>query len=517
MNLGQILKRNAEKFPNKTGLKYQGLEISFRELNERVNAVANTLAELGVRKGDRVAILAQNCPEYIESYFATAKIGAVAVPLNFRLAEKEIDYIVGNAEASALILEHQYMPVTRLVRENRPKMISIVIGKEIAGCQSYHKIISDGETKEPEVEIDQGDLAIIMYTSGTTGLPKGAMLTHKSIIANTINQVITERVREVDKILICTPLYHIAATAPLLSHYYMGCTAVVLREFTPVSVLEGIQNEKVTYILLVPAMINFILQVPNLRDYDLSSLELVTYGAAPISLGTIKDAMAKFGCAFMQYFGQTEASPILTRLPYEDHLPRSPEDKMERLNSAGKAMINVEVKIFDQDDGEVAPGIVGEIVARGDILMKGYWKIPEATEKTLRGGWLHTGDLGMTDEEGYIYIVDRAKDMIISGAENIFPAEVEKVINDHPKVLESAVYGIPDEQWGESVKAVVVLKPGATATAQEVIEHCKSNLASYKKPKVVEFMDAIPRNASGKILKTVLREREWEGRKRRVN
>lgn len=517
MNLGEIISRNAEKFPHKIGLKYQGLETSFRELNERINSVANTLLELGVKKGDRVAILAQNCPEYIESYFAAAKMGAVAVPLNFRLAEKEIDYIVGNAEASVLILEDQYIPVTGIVRENRPNMINIVIGKELAGYRSYHTIISEGRTTEPQVEINRNDLAIIMYTSGTTGLPKGAMLTHKSLMANTINQIITERVKENDKILICTPLYHIAATAPLLSHYYLGCTAVLHREFNPVSVLEGIESEKITYILLVPSMINFMLQVPDLENYDLSSLELVTYGAAPISVGSLKAAMAKFGCAFMQFFGQTEASPLLTRLVPEDHFPRSPEDRMERLNSAGKPIINVEVKIYDQQDQEVGPGVVGEIVARGDILMKGYWRMPEATERTLRGGWLHTGDLGMKDEEGYIYIVDRAKDMIISGGENIFPAEIEKIINDHPKVLESAVYGIPDEQWGESVKAVVVLKPGETAMVEEIIEYCKSNLASYKKPKVVEFIDAIPRNASGKILKRVLREREWQGKERRVN
>ncbi len=516
MHVGELVARNARRYPDKVGLHYAGCNLTYRELNERVNRVANALADQGIRKGDRVAIMTRNCPEFVETYLAAGKMGAVTVPINYRLAPGEVEYIVSNAEASALLFEDEYAEVTEHARSKRHGMLNVCVGDAPSGFLSFANFAGRGAPDEPEEDVTEEDLSLIMYTSGTTGFPKGAMLTHRNVLANTVNMLLTDHSSEADKVLVACPLYHLAGFAPLMCHLYIGASSVLLHQFDPVDVLEAIQRERATYSLLVPAMINFCTQVPEIDSYDLSSMRIIAYGAAPIAVSVLKEGLAKFGCRFLQYYGLTESSPMLTRLLPEDHIPDGKPAEVERLKSAGKPIVNVDVRVVDEQDREVPVGVVGEIIARGANVMRGYWNMPGETARTMRGGWLHTGDLARVDEDGFIYIVDRANDAIISGGENIYPAEIERVIDNHPSVLESAAFGVPDERWGEAVMAAVVLKPGEIVAAEDIIAFCKENMASYKKPKYVEFIDALPRNASGKILKRVLREKYWRAQERMV-
>ncbi len=495
-----------------------GTVLTRGDLTARANRVANALRSAGLGRGDRVAVLAKNCLDYPALYFGTAKAGVVLVPLNYRLAPGEWTYIINNAEARLLIARKEYVEAIQQIRDELKTIETFVAldAEAPQGWTGFDQWVGSQPTEAPNVDIDPGDDVIQMYTSGTTGLPKGVLLTHRCVTANLMQMVLLIEERAV-RFQIVAPLYHAGATMSALITVINGGSLYIHEDFIPDEVVRVLDEEDIGQTFLVPAMIQALLVfVPGVADRKYEKLRMISYGAAPVSEETLRQAMKVFGCKFSQGFGQTESSALLTYLSSADH-ERALADKPELLRSAGRAAPGTIVKIIDENGNELPTGEVGEIIARGPQLMRGYWKMPDATASTLKDGWLHTGDAGYLDDEGYLFIQDRIKDMIVSGGENVYPAEIEQVLFQHPAVADVAVIGIPDDTWGEAVHAVVQLKPGAEATAEDVIEFCRDRLAGYKRPRSVEFIDQIPRNPSMKVLKKDLRAPYWEGRDRAVH
>jgi acyl-CoA synthetase (AMP-forming)/AMP-acid ligase II len=506
--LGDLLDRNIRKFPQKTAVVCidSHVKFNFKELNERINGLVNAFFQMGMRKGERIAILEHNCHRHIEVFFAAAKSGMVVVPLNFRLTGKELSFLLNDSEASTLIVGKEFLETVNSIRSDIKSLKHVVsIGEQSPETENYEGLISGYPHNEPEVNVDEDDPVTIIYTSGTTGVPKGVLMTHRNWFAAAGNMVIELGINPNDITLHVKPFFHVGPIWPMLSHFYMGGTNVVLRGFDPEAVLETIEREKVTNINTAPIMILRLLNYPRLKRYDLNSLRLLIYGASPMPVEILKRALGVFGNIMTQNYGSTEGI-VLTRLEQKDHILDRTDSLMRRLGSCGKAGINVEARVVDERGNDITSGQIGEIIAKGDHIMEGYWKRPGETASTLKGGWLYTGDLATVDDEGYIYIVDRKKDMIISGGENIYPREIEEVIYTHPAVSEVAVIGVPDSEWGESVKAVIIPKTGRNITVKEIMDICKRNLASYKKPRSVEFLKDLPRTPSGKILKRELRK-----------
>lgn len=517
MNLARMHRRNARLYRDKLAIIYQDRRVTFGQLDKRINRLVNALIARGVRKGDRISILAKNCVEYFEVYGAAEKGGFIIVPLNFRLQPHELAHLINDCTAAVLFVEREYFAAIDSIRDQVPSVVHFVaIGTEAAGYENYESILAAASEEDAQVPILDDDVAYIIYTSGTTGLPRGAMHTHRGQVEDARTMALEVAISPDDIYLGVMPFYHIGGRAVSLSHFYRGATNLVMRDFDPEGLLRLIQDERVTCVQVVPTMIAFALDLPNVRSYDLSSLRTIFYASAPMPVALLRRSIEVFGNIFFQAYGQTESGPVITVLRKEDHVPDGSERQARKLASCGVPALDVDVRVVDHLGHDVKPGEVGEIIARSDWIMKGYWNKPEMTEQTIRNGWLHTGDMATVDEDGYIYIVDRKKDMIISGGENIYPREIEEVLYKHPAVLEAAVIGVPDEKWGESVKAIIVLKSGAVATEAEIIEHCKASLASYKKPKSVEFVRSLPKTPTGKILKRELREGYWQGRERRV-
>jgi long-chain acyl-CoA synthetase len=514
-----IIKHNIELYPDKTALIFGEKKYTFKQTDDRVNSLIAALKSMGVKKSDHVGILAYNCSQYFE-VFALAKAGIVVVPLNYRSVASELEYLINNSEITTLIVEKEFVEIVNSIK---PKINAvgrfICLDAEIPDMKSYEKLIASFPPYEPEDEVNEGDVAAIYYSSGTTGRPKGAVHTHKSMAAEMLLAGWCPQLELSDRdIALCVmPFFHVGGSAAhMLSVYAMGATSVILKKFDEDTVLKAIQDYKITYVCLVPAMIIRLMDYPGLKKFDISSLKTIAYTGAPMPLAAMKRAIAQFGSILVQSLGQTETLKM-TILSKADHTLEGTSKELKRLESAGKPPKSGEVRITDKKGKELPRGIPGEIVACTDRMVTGYWKMPKETAETFVDGWLFSGDVGIMDEDGYVYLVDRKKDMIISGGENIYSREVEDVLYLHPAVADAAVIGVPDEKWGESVKSLVVLKPGTKATEKELIDFCKERLASYKKPKTVDFYESFPKTATGKIKKAELREKYWVGHTRRIN
>jgi acyl-CoA synthetase (AMP-forming)/AMP-acid ligase II len=507
--LGELIARGARKSPDKEAVVYGETRLTYKQFNARINRLAHALLDLGIKKGTKVAILAFNCNQFLEAYFALAKIGGVTVPLNFRHHEDELKYITNHAEAEAFILGEAFVPTVRGIQKDLPRVKNYISITEqpVEGMLHYETWIAKYPDDEPLVLVDEEDPLFIMYTAGTTGRPKGAVITHKNevVMWMLVGIFVFSQPELPDlwdsRVLIPPPVFHLAGWGLSQLSLFLGVTVVLPVEvFDPASIMKTIEEEKITAVLLVPAMAFFVLQLPDLDKYDTSSLQIWVSGAAILPTETRKQIMKHFpNVKILDIFGQTEMCPVVSGLGHSESQGRE--------TSVGRPLPFIELRVVDDEDNDVPVGTVGEAIYRGPTVMKEYYKAPDATARAMRGGWFHSSDLVRQDEEGYIYIVDRKEDMIISGAENIYPAEIEEVLYKHPKVLECAVIGVFDEEWGESVKAVVVCKQGEEMTEEEVVEYCKEHLTSYKKPKSVDFVDALPRGSIGKVLKTVLREK----------
>ena len=515
---GSMLNWPAEQYPDKAAVKFEGQEMTFRQVNERINRLANSLMDLGLKKGDRVAALLYNSPRAIEARFALMKAGLCLVPINVRQTIEENTYIVNHSESSLIILDQEYLTPWEQMKGQTEHVRQVIVAAADAGSYlSYEKVIEASSSREPEVMVSLEDLERIAYTSGTTGRPKGIMKTVGNDLARLRNDFLNQDylTSSADIMVNVAPLTH-AARELFRKHYLKGACNIIFRRFLEDEILETIEKERATAAMFVPTMIIRLVLHPKVREYDLSSLQRIYYGTAPMPADKLKMAQEIFGNILRQSYGLSEATqPVLLLFP-EDLALEDEEKKACRLKSAGKPVLGVEVKIVNEQGQEVAPGEVGEILIRGDNVMKGYWRDPEASGEVLKNGWLYTGDLAKKDEDGFIYIVDRKKELIISGGFNVYPREVEQAIESHPGVQEVAVIGIPDPVWGEAVKALVVLKPGVQSTEEEIIELCRAKISSYKKPQSVEFVSNLPKNFQGKIMKRSLREKYWQGLERKV-
>lgn len=516
MNTTEFLSIATAICPDKEATVFEGRRYTFSQLNERVNRLGNALLKMGVKKGERVAILQVNCHQYVEAYFATAKIGAIFVPLNFRAKGKELTYILNSAEASTLLAGERYINLVDSIKSKLNSVKNfIAIDNRHQGREDYEDLVSSSPADDIFTEIDDDETTILIYTAGTTGFPKGVMLTHNSFAIYVLENVTPADPETEEKNILTVPLYHVAGMQAMMAAVYGGRTLVIERQFEPEEWMTLVEQERVDRAMMVPTMLKQLIDHPNFTKHDLSSLKIITYGAAPMPPELLKRAIAALpSVGFINAFGQTETASSITSLRPEDYTIRGDETgeektrKRKRLGSIGRPMSDVEMKIVDEEDSELPPGETGEIVARGPRLMAGYWKDPEKTRQTIdQGGWVHTGDMGYRDEDGYFYLAGRATEMIIRGGENISPEEVEAVLYSHPKVDEVAVIGVPDPEWGEEPMAVVVLKRGEHATTEELIEHCRESLASYKRPRSVVFVDKLPRNQMGKLLKREMKEK----------
>ena len=513
MNTAEFLSIATAICPDKVAIVFEGKKYAFSQLNDRVNRLGNALSNLGVQKGDRVAMLQVNTNQCVEAYFAAGKIGSIYVPLNFRARGNELAYMLNSSEANTLFVGERYI---ELVNSIKPELTSvktfISLDSQQEGMSYYEDMIASSAAEEIFIEIGDDDTTILMYTAGTTGFPKGVMLSHNSFTIYVLENVSPADPEVEEKNILTVPLYHVAGIQAMMAAIYGGRTLVMERQFEPKEWMELVETEKVGRAMMVPTMLKQVLDHPDFSKHDLSSLKVITYGAAPMPLEVIKKAVDIFpGVSFINAFGQTETASTITTLGPEDHnitgTDQEKEQKLKRLSSIGKPMSDIEMRIVDEEGNELPSGEVGEIVARGPRVMSGYWKDQEKTEKTIdKDGWVHTGDMGYVDEEGYFFLAGRATDMIIRAGENISPEEVEAVLHSHAKIEEVAVIGVPDAEWGEVPMAVIVLKAGEAATPEELMEYCRANLASFKRPRSVVFVDELPRNPMGKVLKRVLRE-----------
>ncbi|RMF92667.1 MAG: long-chain-fatty-acid--CoA ligase [Candidatus Schekmanbacteria bacterium] len=521
MVVGDIVRNNARNYPKKTSFIFESNRFTWAQTDERVNRLANFLLSLGLKSQDPVGLLSRNCHQWFETAFAVAKAGLKLVPLNMAFVAAELEQIANDAGIKVLIVEDTKVEIANELKKKCPTvetLIGICHDKEHGLENDFEKIIENGKPQDPNIEVSKDDVFLHIYTSGTTGVPKGAMLTHYNNVSEGICAGYEFRLLPHDIALSALPLYFIGGWGgTALPALVRGCTHVIIN-FDPDKFLETVQREKVSYTILVPTIINILINHPDLEKYDLSSIRVIPFAGSPLPVELWKRAAAKFGNVFQSIYGLTEVCATITVLPPEEVSLEGDAKKVERLASIGKAMIGSAARVVDDDMNDIKPGSgeVGEIVLRGNTVMKGYWNAPEITEETFRGGWLHTGDLAQVDEDGFIYITDRKKDLIISGGKNVYPREVEEVLYKHEAILDACVIGVPDEKWGETVKAVVVLKEGKNVAEEEIIEFCKQHLASYKKPTSVDIVKELPRTSSGKILKRKVREKYWEGKESKL-
>jgi len=501
--------------PDRAFIVFEGQRRSFSETSERVNRFAHALRKLGLQQGDRIGMLQVNCPQFVEAYFAAAKLGSIFVPLNFRAKADELAYMIDHAEISILLVGARYLDMVDALLSRLPtvKVCICVDGKQ-NGRPYYEDLIETTNPDEVTCDIDDDDITILMYTAGTTGRPKGVPLKHSGFVSYVLENVEPASPEIEERNLLTVPLYHVAGIQAMLAGVYGGRTLVLMRQFEVKEWMRTIQNERASRAMLVPTMLKWVIDDPDFHKYDLSSLKVITYGAAPMPFEVIKKAIRELpGVRFINAFGQTETASTITMLGPEDHILEGTDEEIEKklkrlTSSIGKPLPDVEVKIVDEKGNPLPPHELGEILAKGLRIMTGYWRDEEKSAHVITSdGWLRTGDKGWMDEDGYIYLAGRGDDMIIRGGENISPEEVEHVLHAHPKIEEAAVIGIPDPEWGQEPRAVVVTKKGEEAKAEEIMDYCRSRLAGFKRPRSVIFVDSLPRNPMGKVLKKELRER----------
>ncbi|MEO8297867.1 MAG: long-chain-fatty-acid--CoA ligase [Burkholderiales bacterium] len=510
-----IPRAHARSRPDHPALVFEGRVSTYRQWDQRCSQAAQALmAALPVQ--GRCAYLAKNADRFFDLYMAAAKSRRVLVAVNWRLAPPEIAFILDDAEAELVFVDQLHAPVLQALRGQLPRVRMVVcIDGPADGCIGYDDWLAPHAPVDPALPALADDTVLQMYTSGTTGMPKGVQMSNRNLVGN-LSKIDSGDLgpwREDDIALAPLPQFHVGGAGYGLYPLYAGGTCVILREANAALILQAFRELPITKMGLVPAVMGLILNHPDCATADFSRLDTVTYGASPIPVDLLERALATFKCGFVQMFGMTESTSIGTVLSPSDHDPQRPQ----RLTSCGRPATGVELKIAGADGVALPAGETGEILLRGHFITKGYWRKPEATAAAIRDGWYHTGDAGYVDAEGYLYLRDRIKDMVISGGENVYPAEVESALSRHPGIADVAVIGVPDDKWGEAVKAVVVPRAGHTLDPQEVLAFARQHIAGFKCPKSIDIVEALPRNASGKLLKRVLREPDWQGRTRSIN
>jgi long-chain acyl-CoA synthetase len=513
-----IIYRNALLYADKDAFIFGKKRTTFSEYNARVNKVVRALQGMGVKKGDVIGILSWNCLEYADLYGAAMKGGFIASPFSPRLKADELNYIINYSEANTLFVGPELLGMAKSLKANLPKVKNYIsLESTDPEMKAYDDLLAANSGEEPDVQISEDDPVTLIYTSGTTGVPRGALHNHRGMIDDSRTLIIDTGIRSTDKHIQLTPLFHIGGYTFFRAFLYIGATNVILRNFDPAATLRTIQTEKVTHINLVPTHIIAMLALPDIDKYKLGSLKVMWYGGSPIPVKVLKKAIQTFGPILSQGYGQSESGPAMTHLSIEEHdVLNKPEAEQKKLFSAGRPDVGIHVRIVDEVGQDVESGESGEIIVSSKHNMVEYWRKPEDTKANLADGWLHTGDIGYYDEQGYVYITDRKKDMIKSGGEDVFPREVEELLYKHSAVAEAQVFGVPDPYWIERVHAVVMVKEGAKCTAEELIAFCKERIAGYKVPKSLEFVTEFPKTASGRIIKRNIREKYWAGLPRRV-
>jgi long-chain acyl-CoA synthetase len=515
-SIANIVRRFAAETPDGTAIKFGDRRVSWRELDHRSTRAAAGLQASGISPQQRVAFLAKNCLEYFEVSFGAAKLNAVVVAVNWRLTPAEIAYTINDAGANVLIVGPDFFGTVAELEPNLTAPTQIIAIGEHPEWPSYENWLGPSSARDHAVPVQDEDICSQLYTSGTTGLPKGVLTSNANLFSLLGKVQAAWRFDRTSVNLVCMPLFHIAGCEWALAGMEVGAASILVRDFDPAQILELMQAEGVTNALFVPAMLGFMARVPGAEACRLPALRSIVYGASPITNETLLAAMRVFKCEFVQVYGMTETTGAITELTAADHDPSGP--KAHLLRSAGKPFPWVELRIVDGEGRDCPVGEVGELWTRSGQNMQGYWNKPEETNATITtDGWLKTGDAGYLDADGYVFLTDRVKDMIVSGGENIYPAEIENVLAGHPAVAEVAVIGVPDEKWGETVKAVIAAKPAEAVTAADILAYGKAHLAGYKCPTSVDFVAALPRNPSGKVLKKDLRAPYWAGKARRIN
>ena len=517
-NFGDVTRHLAATQPDRVALTFEGRDTTYGEFERYTNRVAAALLASGVKKGERVAYFGKNSDRYLEIFFGAAKVGAVTTPINWRLAGPELAYILQDSRAPILFVGEEFGDTVEQVAGDCP-CLKTIVDMDTRGNRPVFREWRDAQAETaPASDVGRDDDVLQLYTSGTTGRPKGAMLMARNLLdlQDMVHRIDGEWARwsPDDISLIAMPIGHIGGTGWAFWTLFHGAKGIVVRDFDPNRVLDFIEHDKVNKLFIVPSALQIVVSQPRARRIDYSHLKYICYGASPIPLALLRECVEVFGCGFVQMYGMTETTGTVVALPPEDHSLEG----SKRMRSAGKPLPGVDLAILDVSGRHLPPEEVGEIAIRSPSNMRGYWNLPEATSKAIdKDGWLRTGDAGYLDADGYLYIHDRVKDMIISGGENVYPAEVENAIHGHPDVFDVAVIGVPSEKWGEEVKAIVQPKPGSRPDPQDVIRWARERVAAFKAPKSVEFIDAFPRTATGKILRRELREKYWHGRDRKVN
>lgn len=506
MTVGEIIRFFANRHPDKVAIHDRDKTITYGHFNQRVNRLANTFLSQGFKPNDKISIMLRNCSEYMEIVFALAKIGVTCVPINVRLVGEEIKYIMNNSDSRALILEEEFIEkISPIITDLKCEQDQYyLVGKRAwESAVSYEKLFEGSSPEEPSVQVDETSGLMMVYTSGTAGRPKGVIVTHRAQVLNYLAHSVEFGNSEKDIHLVAAPLFHSAGLSIAIQQLFIGGTICIMRSFDPETALKLIDEKKITNTFMVPTMYNFILELPESEKlkHDISSMRILISSGAPLPT-RIKERLIHFfkNAGLIEFYGATE---------FANATYLKPEDQLKKTACAGKPFLGVEIRLMNESMEQVAINEVGEIFLKSPYMMAGYYK---RDKEGFEGEWFSVGDLARQDEDGYYYIVDRKGDMIISGGVNIYPAEIEEILYSNPAILEVAVIGVPDEQWGESVKAVAVLKEGEEATEDEIMDFCKNRMAGYKIPKTVTFVEALPKSSSGKILKRVVREEYWKGR-----